>query len=125
MIKGRHGRTVAVAATLLLFAPAALADRAADAAKAEALLAERGAEFTAQAEIHRRTDMRVTHAMLAAPYTRKYLDKLDEYGDDAQAKRRFVRSGIREQEPFKPVYEALYEQFWPEEAKRYAREREQ
>lgn len=106
-----------LAAAVVLSAAGARADAAADAARAEAMLAERGAKFDAQREIHRRTEERVRDAILAATYTGKYLKRLGGEGllD-------FARGGYRRLEPFKSVYDEMYEDFWAEEAARYAAE---
>lgn len=124
MIGREYGRALVVVAALLLYAPVALADAAADAAKAEAMLAERGAEFDAKMEVHNRTVARAVEAIVASSYYKRHMDSYPKTVAGTDAAIRFIeQDGVRKQEPFKSVYEALYTEFYPQEEKRYERER--
>ena len=115
------------ASAVLLSATAARADAAADTAKAQAMLTEQAAKLEAETEIHRRTKERVERAILSAPYIEQYQRECFERrkrlriigGCDEEE----IRWKLHEQRPFRPVYEALYKEFLPEEANRYAAER--
>lgn len=106
--------------------PIARADAAADTAKAQAMLAEQAAALKAEQEVEKRTRERVERAIMSAPYVGQYLRECRERNKRISMKvhcdERLIRSSMHAHRPFKPVYEALFQEFWAEEIRRYAAE---
>ena len=107
--------TVILVWALLGLATASAADEAADAARAEELMARK----EAQQEVARRTHVRARRAILATDRAKRRVRECGRGGDVWYACR------FDTFEPYKTAYEQLYELFREEEAERYARERRQ
>ena len=107
-------------ALLLPVGIAPLADEASDAAKAEEIMAWK----EDQQEIARRTAERVKRAVLATDRAKAHIAECHAKNPRLKTLNPWYRCNF-DYEPFKTAREELYKEFWPEEARRYRREREQ